>query len=111
MQYGDRMPLNINIRSLRKAKRLTIAELAAMIGVSTPHLSEVERGKKNLNNHLLLRISSALGVSPDTLIGGDRPADIELISSIVSQLDSDDRARVAAFAEALLQSEQARSHS
>ncbi|UWQ30224.1 helix-turn-helix domain-containing protein [Leisingera sp. M523] len=63
------MQLTLRIRELRKTNGLTLAELAGKIGVSAPHLSEVERGKKNLNNHLIERIADALGVSPTELLG------------------------------------------
>lgn len=64
------MSLNLKIRELRKAKGLTIAQLAEKVGVSTPHMSEVERGVKNLNNHLIERISASLNVGASELIGG-----------------------------------------
>ena len=69
--YQVGMELNLRIRELRTDKGLTLVELAEKVGVSTPHLSEVERGKKNLNNHLMVRIAAALGVSPEDLIAGD----------------------------------------
>ena len=98
------MTLNIHIREMRKAKGLTLAQLAGKIGISTAHMSEVERGIKNLNNHLLTRLSSALGTAPETLISGDTAPKQLQLNMILSQLDTEDQARVTAFAEALLQS-------
>ena len=63
------MQLTLRIRQLRKSKGLTLSELASKIGVSAPHLSEVERGKKNLNNHLIERLAVALEIPPTELLG------------------------------------------
>ncbi len=64
------MSLKLHIREIRTAQKLTLATVAGRAGISIPHLSEVERGEKNLNNHLLERISAALGVQPDDLVSG-----------------------------------------
>lgn len=98
------MTLNLNIRALRKAKKLTIGQLAEIVGVSIPHMSEVERGKKNLNNHLMTRISAALGVPAEALISSEDSHDVSQLLAISSQLDQEDRDRVVAFASALLKS-------
>lgn len=105
--YYFSMSLKIHIRELRKAKGLTLAQLADKIGISTPHMSEVERGLKNLNNHLITRLSAALDVPPEALLSGDTPASTVRLSAVLSQLGPDEQARVAAFAEALLQSQKA----
>lgn len=103
--YDLRMALNLNIRTIRKQRGMTIAQLAEVIGVSTPHLSEVERGKKNVNNHLLLRLSDALGVAPEDLIATEDGREALRLIRAVEQLSSEDRQRVEDFARALLQSQ------
>lgn len=100
------MALNIRIREIRKARNMTLAQLADQVLVSTPHISEIERGLKNLNNHLLERIAAALGVAPSDLISSDVDTDIARLNELVSRLDAADAARVAAFAEALLKSKE-----
>lgn len=65
------MNLNLRIRDVRKAKKLTLAELAEQIGISSPHLSEVERGHKNLNNHLIKRLCEALDCQPKDLFSDE----------------------------------------
>lgn len=104
--YRFRMSLNLNIRSLRKAKKMTLADLAGKIGVSVPHLSEVERGRKNLNNHLMERLAEALGVPPSTLISDEAISDLEKLKETAGKLEPDDLERLKAFAEALLFAEQ-----
>ncbi|GGE30190.1 hypothetical protein GCM10011360_17810 [Primorskyibacter flagellatus] len=95
------MQLNLRIRDLRKAKGLSIADLAGKVGVSTPHLSQVERGLKNLNNHLLVRIAAALEVEPDALIASQNREDIGDLLDAVSDLSAEDVERVRQFADAL----------
>ena len=105
--YRFRMTLNLNIREIRKAKGMTLDHLAGIIGVSVPHLSEVERGLKKVNNHLLERLSAALGVPIEALInsGGSKTS---RLTAIASQLDDDSLERLEAFADALKDAEEAR---
>lgn len=100
------MSLNLRIRDIRQSRGLTIAQLAEKVGVSTPHMSEVERGKKNLNNHLMERISAALGVAPEDLIASPEKDVFGSLLSVVETLGEEDRARVEAFAAALARSQQ-----
>ena len=104
------MGLTLNIRQIREDRGYTLEEVAAKVGVSIPHLSNVERGKKNVNNHLLTRIAEALGVPPSSLIAEDFQKDRDRLAHILDRLSTADRARVATFAEALLQSQEASQH-
>lgn len=102
------MTLNLRIREIRKERGKTLSEVAAVVGISVPHLSEVERGIKNLNNHLLTRISAALEVEPQELISGsDDPQALEL-ALLMEALDEADQERVRSFARALADSRRAR---
>jgi transcriptional regulator with XRE-family HTH domain len=97
------MELNLQIRQLRKDRNLTLKELAERVGISAPHLSEVERGKKNVNNHILTRIANALDVPPKALIGDndDDDDDWAQLKAIVQDLSQDDVDRLTRFAEGL----------
>lgn len=103
--YDFSMSLNLHIRDYRKAKGLTLAQLADKIGISTPHMSEIERGLKNLNNHLITRLSAALDVPPEALISSDATSNVARLNAVIGKLGEEEQARVAAFAEALLQSQ------
>lgn len=81
---------------------MTLAQLAGIVGVSIPHMSEVERGLKNVNNHLLTRTAEALGVAPRDLIGGDVDQDVAELAATFARLSEADRARVRAFVDGLL---------
>jgi len=99
------MELKINIRKYRQQRGWTLAELAERVNISTPHMSEVERGVKNLNNHLLVRISAALEVSPDKLLKDEREDDAWVsLLNLAEQLDSEDLKRLTLFAEGLASS-------
>lgn len=50
------------IRELRKIKGLTLAEMAARLGVSIGHLSQIERDRSRLSIGTLKAISDVLGV-------------------------------------------------
>lgn len=98
------MELPVRIRELRIAKDLTLDQLSDLVGVSTPHLSEVERGKKNLNNHLLVRIADALDVKPSDIISADDITPLAALYYEMSELDEADQARVREFIGALRRS-------
>lgn len=104
-RYSANMSLNLNIRAIRKERGLTIAQLASQIGISTPHMSEVERGVKNINNHILERVAVALRVPPEALIASPLGDDVAKMADKLRLLTPDDRARAEAFVDALLASQ------
>jgi len=99
------MVLRIRIREIREAKGMTVTDLASRVGISIPHMSQVERGVKNLNNHLLERIAKALNVEPYELISDNTGTDA--LAEIASHLSDEDRKRLVEFARALLASDTA----
>lgn len=110
--YNFSMSLKLHIREIRQAKKLTLATVAGRAGISVPHLSEVERGEKNLNNHLLERISAALGVRPEDLVSGgdDSPgaADRDRLQRAIQTLkDQSSLSKLADYAEMIALAEQA----
>jgi len=52
------------LRGRREAARRTLTEVAAEAGLSPAHLSEVERGRKEISIERLLAVSHALGAHP-----------------------------------------------
>ena len=58
------------IRALRKAKRMTLEELAAAIGTSKQNVHRYERGMiSNIPSDKIVAIAKALGTSPAALMG------------------------------------------
>lgn len=85
---------------------MTLADLAGKVGVSSPHMSQVERGIKTLNSHLIERISRALNVPPQALIADSSSKEILEFAAKIEGLSEADRARVSAFVDALLASQE-----
>ena len=54
--------LGIALKQLRKEKGLTIKDLANMIGVSQPFLSQIETAKRKASTELLRKIAEAVEV-------------------------------------------------
>lgn len=50
------------IREIRVSKKLTLAEISEMIGVSIAYLSDIERGNRHGSGTTRQRIADALGV-------------------------------------------------
>jgi transcriptional regulator with XRE-family HTH domain len=59
-----RLALGSVLRTRREATRRTLSEVAAEAGLSPAHLSEVERGRKEISIERLLAVAHALGVPP-----------------------------------------------
>jgi transcriptional regulator with XRE-family HTH domain len=63
------------IRELRRARKLTLAELASMAGISIGTLSQVERELVSPTVRTLFSLGSALGVAPAWLIDSPEESD------------------------------------
>lgn len=99
------MELTPKVREIRKRQGKTLKDVADVIGISVPHLSDLETGKKNLNSNTLARIASALNVDPSDLIAGDSPPGWASLLEDLKHLDAEDLKRVKAFAESLRQTQ------
>lgn len=65
------------IRDLRKKHRMTQAEVARKIGVSSPTITQWENNQTSPKGDNLLRVSQVLGCTPDWLVTGKgHPDDI-----------------------------------
>jgi transcriptional regulator with XRE-family HTH domain len=59
-----RSALGAVLRRRREAARRTLTEVAGEAGLSPAHLSEVERGRKEVSTERLLAVAHALGAPP-----------------------------------------------
>jgi transcriptional regulator with XRE-family HTH domain len=59
-----RRALGAVLRARREARRRTLSVVAAEAGLSHAHLSEVERGRKEVSTERLVAVAHALGVRP-----------------------------------------------
>ena len=77
------------VRKLREERHLTQEALAEAAGVSVPYVSHIERGIKKPSLGTLLRLSATLGVTVDTLLRGNQPAEANAFYSDVQHLLDD----------------------
>ena len=61
---GVRKGLGSILRARRESARRTLSEIAAEAGLSPAHLSEVERGRKEISVDKLVAVTHALGLHP-----------------------------------------------
>ena len=61
--------LDDTIKTLRKARGITQSQLARLTGVNKALISKYETGTCHPPYHTLIRLSKALGVSTDYLLG------------------------------------------
>jgi transcriptional regulator with XRE-family HTH domain len=69
--------LGERVRTRREALGLSQEALAHQAGVHWTFLGQVERGRRNLSLHNLLKVAAGLGVDPAELIQGLRPPEDE----------------------------------
>jgi transcriptional regulator with XRE-family HTH domain len=77
-QYGDALRMDIppnNIKALRKARKLTLAKLEAMTGITAQQINRLEKGERQLNDSNMALIAKALGCRREDLISEDALAD------------------------------------
>ena len=55
------------IRHIRKINKITQEQLAEMIDVSVPYISNIENGKVNVSAEVIIRLAQALQISADIL--------------------------------------------
>lgn len=71
LKEGDIMKtkgLGKKIRTYRKAKRMTLKDLAELVDTSVSFLSDIERGRSNPSINRLTRIAEALEVPVSSLV-------------------------------------------
>lgn len=60
-----------NVRRMRNARRLTQEQLAFEVGIDLTYLGGIERGVRNPSLMVLVRLASALAVTPAELVTPD----------------------------------------
>ena len=72
VDFGDRL------RRLRKERKLTQKELACLIGVKNSVISFYEVGDRTPSLEVLVKLSKALHVSTDVLLGLDKSETVDV---------------------------------
>jgi transcriptional regulator with XRE-family HTH domain len=81
----DSHDVGVAIRGARKAKGLSLKDVADRALISVATLSRIENSKQALDMNLFLTLADILEVTPSSLIDGDRK---ESLDSLVDQLAS-----------------------
>lgn len=67
VQGGDMMTIGQNIKTIRKEKKITQAKLAEMTGIAEITIRQYEAGKYEPRLENVIKISNALGVTPNQI--------------------------------------------
>ena len=59
----------MKLKDIRKDRKITLARLSQISSISTSYLSELEKGKYEATESKVIRLSLALGVTPNDLLG------------------------------------------
>ena len=90
--------LGKRIQEIRKSKKLTQEKLAEMIGIDTPNLSNIERGKRFVSSDTLEKIIKSLNVKEKDLFDFEHiKSKNELIKSINKILNESDMKEIEYF--------------
>lgn len=99
-----------NIRKYRIEKKLRQEDLAELAGLSTNYVGAVERGEKLPSLETFIDLVNTLGVSADMVLAEvvteGYPMRASLLSEQIEKLTPDDRRKVFAVIEALIQCSQ-----
>lgn len=83
--------LGKRIQEIRKSKNLTQEKLAEMVGIDTPNLSNIERGKRFVSSETLEKIIKSLNVREKDLFDFEHiKSKNDLINSINKILNEAD---------------------
>ena len=66
----DQVAFGCRLKEIRKERGFTQEQLAESLNISTPHLGNIEIGKRGISVDLLMEVSDILNVSVDFLIRG-----------------------------------------
>jgi transcriptional regulator with XRE-family HTH domain len=95
------------IKMAREAKNLTQEELAAMVNLSSTHVSVIERGLKVTKLDAFVAIANALEVSADTLLIDVVAHSVDGVanelSDLISKLPLDEQKRILNAVRALVE--------
>ncbi|EKY24040.1 helix-turn-helix domain-containing protein [Clostridium celatum] len=73
----------MNLKNIRKEKGLTLSKLSSISSISASYLSELEKGKYEATESKIIRLSLALGITPNELLGWE-----EIIDNLKSNLNN-----------------------
>lgn len=94
--------MKLRLKQIRKARKITLDDLADMAGLSKSFLSQLETGSREPSSATLQAIASALSVTMRDLIEGGDTATVESAVAKFSRLSPDMQAQAEAYLDFLL---------
>ena len=96
--------MRYRIREHRKARKLTLDQLAEMVGTSKGYLSDLETGKRAGGIDLIRAIAQALRVTEAEIFTPENEEEQQMLDhvAIYQQLTPEDRQAIARMAKGLL---------
>jgi transcriptional regulator with XRE-family HTH domain len=96
------------VRAVRKARKLSIGELAEKADTDVKHLGRVERGEKRPSFELIVGLAQALNVSPATFfefeaVQGDRNVVQKQLARLLADVELAQLQRVHRMLKVLLE--------
>lgn len=61
----------MRLQEARKKQGISLSKLSKISGISASYLSELEKGKYEATESKIIRLSLALGITPNDLLGFD----------------------------------------
>ena len=103
----DLKAVGLRIKEAREAKNLTQESLAAIVDLSTTHISVIERGLKTMRLDKFVAIPNALDVSADSLLSDvvtkSAEGQMNELSEAIRSLPSDEHKRLTKALRAYLE--------
>jgi transcriptional regulator with XRE-family HTH domain len=84
-------PLGEFIRRQRELQELSMRQLADLVGISNPYLSQIERGLREPSEKVLDAIAQNLHLSAEALVEHGRPRDDDGEPEVVAAIRADPR--------------------
>ncbi len=86
------LTVGLRIREIRESLNMTRAEFSEKCSISESFLTAVENGKKSVTSKTLYKICTAIDISADYFIRGNREGfEIDTILELLHSLDKDCR--------------------
>jgi len=86
------MELGKNIARIRKLHNLTSTQLAELVGIKQPYLSQIERGRRSPSLEVLQKIAKVLDTTVSELLGEvpeQLPEDMKRLVATARELSSE----------------------
>ncbi len=90
------------VKACRKTMGISQEKLAEMINVSSHYIYEIERGMKSMSLETLINLSSALNLSTDYILFGNKEQDFVPLSEQLKKMNDDQRKRAESAFKAIL---------